>query len=143
VVKGGRRAYVLITSVIVKYNFVFVRFILIFTLTIGGLVPCAPLEAQKTSRSSAAGPPTVLWRDSSFAATEDPLWGFGSASRAPQGPFTFVEEDTGGTQPKVTVRDRQGDSWDVKLGGEVHAERETSGEFPLNMPAGLWRLRRE
>lgn len=68
------------------------------------------------------GQAVVLWRDPSPIAERDPYWGFGRATRAPEGPFTFVEEDTDGTQAKLTVTDRHGQSWDVKLGREVHGE---------------------
>ena len=78
-----------------------------------------PLEPQRVPSSGASA---VLWRDPSRLAGGDPFWGFGSAARAPQGPFTFVKEDTDGTQAKVTVTDRGGVTWDVKFGREVHGE---------------------
>ena len=85
--------------------------------------PSSPIIGpQRRSAEGAADAKPILWRDPSPLAARDPFWGFGAATRAPQGPFTFVEEDTDGTQPKVTVTDRRGESWDVKLGAEVHSE---------------------
>lgn len=70
----------------------------------------------------------ILWRDPGPIAERDLFWGIGSADRAPRAPFSFVEEDTGGTKPKVVVRDADGVTWSVKFAGrsasdnEVHAE---------------------
>ena len=63
-----------------------------------------------------------LWKDPGAIGSRDLLWGSGSMERAPKGPFTFVQEDSSGTQPKVRVRDSAGREWDVKFGDEVHAE---------------------
>ena len=64
----------------------------------------------------------VIWKDPGKIASRDLLWGSGSPDRAPKGPFTFVEKDTSGTQPKIRVKDAAGRLWDVKFGDEVHAE---------------------
>jgi len=80
----------------------------------GPLRPAAPADA-------AARP--VLWRDPGPIGSRDLFWGSGHESRAPQGPFSFVEEDTStGTNPKITVKDARGETWDVKFDEEVHAE---------------------
>lgn len=63
-----------------------------------------------------------LWEDPRPVASRDLYWGAGSQARAPRPPFTFVEDKGGGTQPKVTVTDGAGVTWDVKFGEEVHAE---------------------
>lgn len=63
----------------------------------------------------------VLWTDPGAIASRDLFWGNGSAERAPKAPFVFLEEDTDGTQPKVVVRDANGNEWSVKFGEEVHA----------------------
>jgi hypothetical protein len=80
----------------------------------GPLRPAAPADA--------AAPP-VLWRDPGPIGSRDLFWGSGHESRAPRGPFSFVEEDTStGTNPKITVKDARGETWDVKFDEEVHAE---------------------
>lgn len=61
-----------------------------------------------------------------------PLLGFGRATRAPQGPFTFVEEDTDGTQAKVTVTDAHG----TVVGREVR----TRGHGEVAANRLLWLL---
>jgi hypothetical protein len=48
--------------------------------------------------------------------------GPGGSRRAPKAPYTFVEEDKGGTAPKITVKDANGVPWLVKFGEEVKAE---------------------
>ena len=70
---------------------------------------------------AAANSQAVLWTDPGAIASRDLVWGSGSADRAPKGPFTFVEEDTDGTQPKVIVRDANGREWTAKFGEEVHS----------------------
>ena len=66
--------------------------------------------------------PARLWRDPAPVGGRDLLWGSGSQARAPKPPFKFVEEDKGGSQPKVTITDAGGTTWDVKFGIEVPAE---------------------
>jgi hypothetical protein len=79
----------------------------------GPLKPAAPHDAKA---------PAVLWRDPGRIAARDLFWGAGSAAAAPRGPFTFVEEDLSGHNPKVSVRDAAGRQWDVKFGEEIHSE---------------------
>lgn len=69
-----------------------------------------------------ASPAARLWRDPVPIAQRNLLWGSGSPERAPKTPFKFVEEDKGGSQPKVTITDATGTTWDVKFGVEVPAE---------------------
>lgn len=63
----------------------------------------------------------LLWIDPQPVAERDLLWGPGTADRAPRPPFTFLREDTDGTQPKVVVRDGAGREWTAKFGEEVHS----------------------
>ena len=79
----------------------------------GALKPAAPADASA---------PAVLWRDPGRIGALDLYWGPGALSRAPRGPFRFVEEDTSGTNPKIAVTDAAGRSWDMKFDEEVHAE---------------------
>ncbi len=67
-------------------------------------------------------PRAVLWKDPGAIGSRDLFWGTGSPDRVPQAPFTFVEEDQGGTQPKIVVTDARGVSWEVKFGEEAKAE---------------------
>jgi hypothetical protein len=63
-----------------------------------------------------------LWLDPKDIGSRDLFWGPAAEARAPKGPFTFVEEDGGGTQPKIILRDAGGREWTAKFGDEVHAE---------------------
>ncbi len=86
---------------------------------------CAAPSFAQTSATGTSGtmdPPAVLWKDPGPIGARDLFWGAGRADRAPQGPFTFVEEDPGGTQPKIVVTDARGVTWDVKFGEESKAE---------------------
>jgi hypothetical protein len=94
-----------------------------------GVLACAALisgasslQAQTVGTVGSADPPAVLWKDPGPIASRDLFWGMGSAAGAPKGPFTFVETDSGGTQPKVVVTDTNGETWEVKFGEEAKAE---------------------
>jgi hypothetical protein len=73
-----------------------------------------------------AGPPqrhrNLIWRDPGDVRRLDLAWGPGGRAAAPAPPFTFVEEDKGGTNPKIEVRDARGVTWGVKWGEEVQSE---------------------
>lgn len=71
--------------------------------------------------ASGSGRQAVLWTDPGQISSRDLFWGNGSEERAPQPPFTFLKEDTDGTQPKVQVRDAAGREWTAKFGEEVHS----------------------
>lgn len=79
----------------------------------GPLRPAAPADA-------AFAP--VLWRDPGPVGKRDLFWGAGSEARAPRPPFTFVEEEFSGKNPKIVVKDGRGQTWDVKFGEEAHSE---------------------
>jgi hypothetical protein len=80
------------------------------------------------SYQSAARENRVLWRNPAPISARDLSWDGNAARVPPKPPFTFLEEDTSGTRPKVVVRSGDGTIWNVKLGGrpddeaEVHAE---------------------
>lgn len=87
------------------------------------LALAADASAQTVGTSGVAPDPrAVLWTDPGEIASRDLFWGMGSADRAPQGPFTFVEENTDSTQPKIVVTDARGVTWEVKFGDESKAE---------------------
>lgn len=70
----------------------------------------------------------VLWRDPGAIAERDLFWGRGHVDRVPKPPFVLLDEPSGGSNPKVVVRDATGTEWSVKFAGpdphknEVHAE---------------------
>src|SRR5690349_16675848 len=70
----------------------------------------------------AADPRPLLWRDPGDVARLDFAAGPGTRGLRPVAPFRFLREMTGGTSPKVEVRDARGLTWRVKFGGEVHAD---------------------
>lgn len=84
--------------------------------------------AHPATMSRADEPLGVLWTNPGDISKRDLFWGPGSAARRPKPPFTFIEENTGGTKPKVRVKDAGGVEWSVKfdnepdVGLEVHAE---------------------
>jgi hypothetical protein len=64
----------------------------------------------------------VLWSDPGRVESIDFTVGAGGEGLAPQPPYEFVKEDSGGTSPKIIVRDSRGIEWRVKGGLEVRAE---------------------
>ena len=66
--------------------------------------------------------PARIWEDRGPIEQLDLFWGGGSPERLPAGPFTFVNEDMGGTNPKANVRDVKGVLWGVKWDEESQSE---------------------
>lgn len=66
--------------------------------------------------------PAVIWHNPGHVQALDMAGGPGGKAGAPKGPFTFVEEDFGGSNPKLKVTDAAGVHWAVKFGEEVRAE---------------------
>jgi hypothetical protein len=64
----------------------------------------------------------VLWSQPDNIASRNLYYGPGGAAHQPRGPYTFVEEDSGGTNAKFVVKDGQGMKWIVKLGFEARSE---------------------
>lgn len=64
----------------------------------------------------------VLWHQPSNIASLDLLNGQGGAQHMPAPPYTFEDEDTVGTNPKMDVRDSNGTKWRVKEGEEARPE---------------------
>lgn len=75
----------------------------------------APLPA------SAVKNPT-LWHQPENIASLDLFYGQGGKDKQPVAPFTFLEEDMNGTNPKMDVRDADGKKWRVKEGEEARPE---------------------
>ncbi|MGI4757097.1 MAG: hypothetical protein ACRYGF_09640 [Janthinobacterium lividum] len=64
----------------------------------------------------------TLWHEPSQIAGLDLFCGQGGKEKQPQGPFTFLQEDENGTNPKMDVRDANGKKWRVKEGEEARPE---------------------
>jgi len=101
------------------------------SLTLGLAAPCLLGQSaqeetgkrKKTKVSAATQTPVpVIWRDPGAVETLDFVWGIGGRENAPKPPFTFIEENFKGTNPKVDVKDANGVKWKVKFGQEVNAE---------------------
>jgi hypothetical protein len=95
-----------------------------------GLCVSATPGAQEESQGRKSGPApypgggakAVLWHDPTDMETRNLLYGSGGEDHQPHGTFTFVAEDTEGTNPKLDVRDQDGVKWKVKLGPEARPE---------------------
>jgi hypothetical protein len=67
-------------------------------------------------------PKAVLWQPPGEITLRDWVWGSGGEARAPKSPYEYMEEDLKGTNPKIRVRDANGNQWIVKFGGENHSD---------------------
>lgn len=81
----------------------------------------APAQQEPDRRRRQHEQP-VLWHNPGHVESLDLEGGPGGKSGRPKPPFTFVEEDTGGSNPKVKVTDSAGVHWAVKFGEELRAE---------------------
>ena len=93
-------------------------------------LPVTAYEAPPSQAFSAAvgtrAPASGLWRNPGDIRSLDLLHGSGGKEHAPAGKFTFVKEDTSGTNPKFEIVDQQGVRWKAKLGEEAQAETAAS-----------------
>lgn len=64
----------------------------------------------------------VLWHEPANIAGLDLFYGQGGKDKQPASPFTFLDEDKNGTNPKMDVRDGNGKKWRVKSGEEARPE---------------------
>src|SRR5262245_20557278 len=76
---------------------------------------------REVTRPVRLGAPSI-WHNPGEVDRLDFVNGIGGASHAPKPPFTFIEEDKGGTNPKIKVSDAAGRKWGVKWGEEVNGE---------------------
>jgi hypothetical protein len=74
------------------------------------------------SPSRAEKPGDYIWADPGNVASLDFVSGPGGVKNTPKPPFEFIEEDMGGSNPKLKVTDANGTKWGVKFGTEVNAE---------------------
>jgi hypothetical protein len=65
---------------------------------------------------------SALWRDPADIASRSLYFGAGGEADQPHEPYTFVEEDMDGSNPKYVVRDRDNVKWTVKIGMEARPE---------------------
>jgi hypothetical protein len=79
-------------------------------------------EYQGEGVRTLSASPAKIWEDRGPIAQLDLFWGNANPDRVPVGPFTFIAEDVGGTNPKARVRDANGVLWGVKWDEEVHSE---------------------
>ena len=87
------------------------------------LLPCgAAGQKQESGAGSDDALPQVLWRAPRNLTVQDWTCGPDGCDQAPKPPFQFIKEDTGGTNPKISVRDSAGHEWSVKFGAEAIPE---------------------
>jgi hypothetical protein len=92
------------------------------TLSVLALSLLLTTSAQPAKRTTSVQKAGTLWRQPSDIKTRNLLYGPGGQAGQPRAPFTFVEEDRGGTNPKFVVKDARGVLWKVKLGEEAKPE---------------------
>ncbi len=63
-----------------------------------------------------------IWQDPGDIASKDMFYGRGGKNGQPVPPFTFLEEDMNGTNPKADVKDANGTKWRMKVGEEARPE---------------------
>jgi hypothetical protein len=83
-------------------------------------------ERAELSRAELSKEAVTLWRDPVDIGSRNLYYGPGGERDEPHGPFTFVEEDMDGTNPKYVVRDKDQVKWTVKLGLEARPETAAS-----------------
>lgn len=64
----------------------------------------------------------ILWQDPGDIRSKDLFFGQAGKKNVPTPPFTFLDEDKGGTNPKLDLRDANGKKWHVKTGEESRPE---------------------
>src|SRR5262245_40133928 len=96
------------------------RRIVLLVLAIGLLLTTSA-HSQKRTGGQGKNVATI-WRQPSDIRTRNLLYGAGGYAGRPIGPFRFIEEDRGGSNPKFVVQDSRGVRWKVKLGSEARPE---------------------
>ena len=97
---------------------------LFIQLFIALVVTITPSFAGQKKRQSTARPhiENIVWKNPGAVEALDFAAGPGGKKKVPTPPFTFLEENMGGSNPKIKVKDAQGTTWHVKWGSEVNAE---------------------
>jgi len=78
------------------------------------------MQVRGTAAEETQAP--ILWTDRGDIRALDLIGGAGGKEHQPTGKFTFVKEETDGSNPKFILRDEQGVQWKAKLGPEVKSE---------------------
>src|SRR4030095_16479528 len=90
------------------------------------ILTCTLLTVLWPLTAESGSPPQrnrdVMWRNPGDVQKLDLASGAGGRNGAPAPPFKFIREDTGGSNPKIEVRDARGVVWGVKWGEEVKSE---------------------
>ena len=95
------------------------------TIVAAGILACPAMAAAQEHEGQAQAlhaNQSKIWEDRGPIEQLDLFWGGGRPERLPAGPFTFVAEDLGGTNPKANVRDVNGVLWGVKWDEEAQSE---------------------
>jgi hypothetical protein len=99
--------------------------VLVWNYPIAGKAKKGPKDHAPTVEVT--GPTAVaLWHAPGEVPKLDLFYGVGGKEHEPKGPFTFVEEDMAGSNPKIVVRDPDGAKWKVKMGNEAQPETTAS-----------------
>ncbi len=100
------------------------RHSLIISLFVVSVFALASSTSQATQKKKAPIQPgkPVLWANPGAVERLDLVGGSAGREKAPKPPFTFIEESTSGSNPKVRVSDANGVRWTAKFGTEVNAE---------------------
>jgi hypothetical protein len=98
----------------------------ILAVSVQGEPPEKSKPVESTVRRAENAPGT-LWREPTDIGSRDLFYGPGGERHQPSGKtFTFVDEDTDGSNPKYNVRDSDGVKWKIKLGAEARPETAAS-----------------
>ena len=93
-----------------------------FRVSIAALAVTMVTALTASAQAPGTGLRPVIWRDPGRVQTLDFTGGPGGRAGAPAPPFTFIEENKKGTNPKIKVKDARGHRWSVKWGEEVNSE---------------------
>jgi hypothetical protein len=91
-------------------------------LTLCCLLTTAGAFAQSSDKQPTQPGTAVIWSDPGDISSRDLLYGSGGEKDQPHSPMVFEKEDMKGTNPKLDVRDRDGEKWKVKMGVEARPE---------------------
>lgn len=94
--------------------------LLMLAIVLAFLTPRATGEMHAVA--AIAHPTAILWKNPADIKSRNLYYGSGGKDDQPREPLSFLKEDTGGTNPKFDVRDRNGIKWKIKVGIEARSE---------------------